>query len=80
MKQKPMDKEYLIQMIEGMAKKEGTPELDWGTLVILLVDVLTTESLSHETQAVLTGIATSALKNAGKDYLNELSDKDLPRA
>ena len=77
MKQKPMDKEYLIQMIEGMAKKEGMPELDWGTLVTLLVDVLTTEPLSHEAQAVLTGIA---LKNAGKDYLNELSDKDLPRA
>lgn len=80
MKQKPMDKEHLIQMIEELAKKEGMPELDWGTLLTLIVEILTTEPLSHETQATLTGIATSALKKAGKEYLSELSDKDLPRA
>lgn len=72
MKEMPLDKVDAVLFIEGIAKAEEIPELDWGTLALLLFNILTTEPLSHKSQATLTGIAGSALKNAGKDHLNEL--------
>ena len=71
-------KEDVRTLILGMAKQ--APELDWQTLLVLLVDLLETDqSLTKETRAVLTGIAASAYNNAQQKCLSSLPEWSMAK-